>query len=452
MIFKRNIIFFLIIGVIISIFCNYTPSDYRVVFTFIFIILFSLFEIFSLKNVSYGTSQVFYLFSLIFLGIAPLFQYLEKVTLWGGPKFDALDYLTTNVLLIIALITYKIIYTNVFKKKYSVSIKRLQNFQKSSKITISTYSVVFISLISTLYIFIIYGASPSALLLRSQYGESDIVQDGGMLYLIHSFFIRPIPAICFLLYKFYHKGNKSAEILLLILMLFTNAPTGMARFAAAAFYIPLALIYFNPLRKRFNFPLIMIVGVVVVFPILNLFRYIGKESATSHNLVIDFSMFLAGHFDSYQMMMRVVSEQYITYGYQLLGVLLFFVPRSIWPSKPIGSGYLIAHEYDYVLENLSMNYFGEGYINFGIIGVIVFSILIGYVNARFDRKYWIESGYKRPLFGLVFFIFVGMEFAILRGALLNIFPCFLGYLTATIVVAKTASIKLFTIELQIGRK
>jgi hypothetical protein len=139
------------------------------------------------------------------------------------------------------------------------------------------------------------------------------------------------------------------------------------------------------------------------------------------------------------MFMRVVSTRYITYGYQLLGVLLFFVPRSLWASKPIGSGYLIAHENDYYFDNLSMNFLGEGYINFGIIGVGLFAMLIGYINAKLDRKYWFELGYSIPLFSLIFFEAIGMEFAIMRGALLNIFPVLIGYILATRIVNFLAS-------------
>ena len=81
-----------------------------------------------------------------------------------------------------------------------------------------------------------------------------------------------------------------------------------------------------------------------------------------------------------------------------------------------------------------MNYFGEGYINFGIIGVIIFSIVLAYVNARVDRKYWISPNNCSCLYVLVYLEYVGMEFAILRGALLNIFPVFVGYTLAIFIV------------------
>ena len=297
----------------------------------------------------------------------------------------------------------------------------------------SNILIVVISLISSIYIYIIFGGNIASLLIRGEYADSDVVAAGGLTYLINSFFIRPIPAICFLLFKFYNNKNKLIEILLFVLMILTNAPTGMPRFAVAAFYIPLAFLYIKSLRKRHNFVLMMVLAVVVIFPLLNTFRTVAEGQ------LISFDMFLFGHFDSYQMFMRVVSTQYITHGYQLLGVLLFFVPRSLWASKPIGSGYLIAHENDYYFDNLSMNFFGEGYINFGVIGVCLFAMLLGYINAKFDRKYWVEAGNTTPLFSLIFFETIGMEFAIMRGALLNIFPVLIGYILATKIIHKIVS-------------
>ena len=412
---------------------SYEADNSVVILTFTAIILICTYQLFSQKNVIYGLSQIFYIFCLFFLGIAPLFQYLSDITLWGGEPFNDSDYIKTNILILMALVIYKYIYANTFRHKYNIRIHMsLSNSENNVRHT-SNILIVVISLISSIYIYIIFGGNIASLLLRGEYADSDVVAAGGLAYLINSFFIRPVPAICFLLFKFYNNKNKLIEIFLFILMILTNAPTGMPRFAVAAFYVPLAFLYIKSLRKRHNFVLMMVLAVVVIFPFLNTFRTVAEGQ------LISFDMFLAGHFDSYQMFMRVVSTQYITYGYQLLGVLLFFVPRSLWASKPIGSGYLIAHENDYYFDNLSMNFFGEGYINFGIIGVCLFAMFIGYINARLDRKYWVESGNSIPLFSLIFFETIGMEFAIMRGALLNIFPVLLGYILATKIIHKIVS-------------
>ena len=40
----------------------------------------------------------------------------------------------------------------------------------------------------------------------------------------------------------------------------------------------------------------------------------------------------------------------------------------MWPDKPIGSGGFIAEQYDFFFDHISLNYWAEGYINFGILG------------------------------------------------------------------------------------
>lgn len=404
-------------------------NDIFVILTFIIIIFISFKEIFNVKNLPYGLSQIFYLFTLTFLGLAPFYQYLKDITLWGGEEFTNHNFICVNILLIVSLLLYKHFYLKILKKDTKTT--------KENSIRVSPILLLCISLIASMYIYLIYGSNISALIFRNEYSSSDIVSGGGISYLLNSFFIRPIPAICFLLYKFYKYKSFFLEILLLTLMLLTNAPTGMPRFAVAAFYIPLIFIYMPSIKKKMNFPFIIIFALLIIFPILNLFRLSGD----SRNLKIDLSMLLQGHFDSYQMMARVISENFITYGNQLLGVIFFYIPRSIWPTKPIGSGYLIAHEYNYYFDNLSMNYFGEGYINFGIIGMLAFSIILGYINGYFDRLYWVNKKCEVPKFSLIYCISIGMEFAILRGALLNIFPVLIGYISSLVLVHNMVKIR-----------
>ena len=421
---KKIFAIILIIGILYLFFKDYESFNFMIVISFLTIIFIGFKEVFSLNNLPYGLSQIFYLFTLTFLGLAPLYQYLQNITLWGGSPFKDGDFLKVNILLIISLIIYQISYSKTLKNKNKLKKIRIK--------PISNSYLLITSIIATLYIFFIYGANISALIFRSEYMNADVVSGGGLSYLVNTFFIRPIPAICFLLFKFYKKRNRLIEFVLLGLMLLTNAPTGMPRFAVAAFYIPMLFIYVPFIRQKLSFPFVILFALLVIFPLLNLFRL----SSENINLKIDLSMLLAGHFDSYQMMARVISEDFITYGYQLLGVVFFFVPRFIWPTKPIGSGYLIAHEYDYYFDNLSMNYFGEGYINFGFIGMFAFAIIMGKINGYFDRQYWINKRSSIPVFSLIYCISIGMEFAILRGALLNIFPVFIGYTTSLLLIYK----------------
>lgn len=432
---KKILGYIVIIALLLYIFFTHDIKNVIIIITFLAIIQICTYQMFSHKyNVTYGMSQIFYVFCFFFLGVAPLFQYLNNIILWGGSSFNEVDYIKTNFLILLALLVYRIIYVDIFKKKYTIKpnlvlYKGIENENRE----ISSVVLLLISIVASIYLFVLFNCDIRLLLNRSATSDLEFNTSSTISYLVNSFFIRSIPAICFLLFKFYKKKNLSIEIVLLLLMLLTSFPLGIPRFSVAALYIPLVFVYVKSLRKEHNFVLLMIFAVIIVFPLLNFVRNTSNEN------FISLEMFKSAHFDSYQMFMRVVSTDYVTYGYQLLGVLFFFVPRSIWPSKPIGSGYTIAHENNYFYDNLSMNFFGEGYINFGVIGVVLFALLLGYFNARMDRRYWIENVDENHQFTLIYFVSIGMEFILLRGALLNIFPVFVGYILVIKLVSFMAS-------------
>ena len=100
-----------IIAILLFAIYSYEVANKFVVITFTAIILICTFQLFSNKsNVTYGLSQIFYIFCLFFLGIAPLFQYLNDITLWGGKPFTDNDYIKTNLLILMSLIIYKCTY------------------------------------------------------------------------------------------------------------------------------------------------------------------------------------------------------------------------------------------------------------------------------------------------------------------------------------------------------
>ncbi|MBS5037215.1 MAG: O-antigen polysaccharide polymerase Wzy [Fusobacterium sp.] len=79
-----------------------------------------------------------------------------------------------------------------------------------------------------------------------------------------------------------------------------------------------------------------------------------------------------------------------------------------------------------------MNYFGEGYINFGYIGIVLFIIFIAYINARFDKLYW---NYREKNYFVVFYlIMLSMEIFILRGDLMSSFAYLIDSFLSGIVI------------------
>lgn len=94
--------------------------------------------------------------------------------------------------------------------------------------------------------------------------------------------------------------------------------------------------------------------------------------------------FMSGHFDAFENFLHLLRADYVSYVSQLMGTLGFFIPRTLLPTKPIGSGAHTAMLQDLPVDNIAMPLAGEGFINFGILGVALFAIAAGIVSKRID--------------------------------------------------------------------
>ena len=102
------------------------------------------------------------------------------------------------------------------------------------------------------------------------------------------------------------------------------------------------------------------------------------------------------------------------YFQQVLGPFLFFIPRSIWDSKPRDTGAEIANQLGLSFQNLSAPWVLEAYANVRLLGLIVISIFLGFYLSKYDLESF------RNLRGwLLGSILVGVLFIVLRGSLLQ---------------------------------
>ena len=145
------------------------------------------------------------------------------------------------------------------------------------------------------------------------------------------------------------------------------------------------------------------------------------------------------HYDAFSNIMATVDYvQNIgyVYGSQLVGSLLFFVPRSFWEDKPWGTGQLIGDylisDYGFHFNNLSNPVVSEGFINFGIFGVILLAVVLAVVVVRLIG--WINSeDYLRKIMALYFAIHL---IFLLRGDFLNGFSYYIGTLIGVLFLPK----------------
>lgn len=441
--------FFIIL--ILSIFCciiSYKGNAYnfseRVYLSSVFIQIFSLVILFSRRKMPYSLNKAFYMFSLFFFGIAPILQFYSETSFFGARKLLEREYFLMNLLIIVIMLIYELFYTIFFYKKLSKDkIKSMTKYEVDQHLTIfQTTLLIVISIVSFCFMFYANSGSILSMLVRGGEFKEESASSSSSINLIVYQFCRPLSIICLFYYIISKNRNYLVMLVLTILALITCSPIGMPRFAAAALYIPLLLLTLRTFTySPYKFSLTFILGLLVVFPFLNIFRLFGD--ATEVDLSLNFDTFLTGNYDSYQNFALIVFEDIITWGKQLLAVILFWVPRTYWPDKPIGSGATVGEILHFNWTNVSANYFGEGYINFGFPGIAIFTFLLSYFTARMDNLYWtLIFNSKRNFFRVIYFIMIGMLFFILRGDLLSSFAYTMGVIFACFTVFKIVSFKI----------
>ncbi|OIJ88261.1 hypothetical protein BIV24_22040 [Streptomyces colonosanans] len=111
-----------------------------------------------------------------------------------------------------------------------------------------------------------------------------------------------------------------------------------------------------------------------------------------------------------------------TYGRQLAGSVLFAVPRSVWPGKPMDTGVEIGQWMGATNTNLSSPVWAELWIDFGPVGMTAGFVALGYAAARVDRRYARRAVRRAPpgsLIALTVPLVAGYSFILLRGPLLQ---------------------------------
>ena len=193
---------------------------------------------------------------------------------------------------------------------------------------------------------------------------------------------------------------------------------------------------------------------MIILPFLNAFRntaFFEVEAKEALESVVGglSSVWLEGDYDAYTMLTLTIEyvELYgITWGYQLLGVFLFWLPRSIWNAKPVGSGYHVASALSWRFRNVSCPLPGEGIINFGFVGMFFFAVIIGLIIAKIDRSYWrnLETTGKRVnRSSAIYVVCMAFFFFMCRGDLLSSFAYMIAYVAVWVclVVLTRFSIK-----------
>lgn len=404
-------------------------------FVFVTIGLVSFFMMLKeMLKYAYSLVMMHWFFFLMFYGIAAFLQYLSGNILYFST-------VSNQILLTVSLIFLGWIIFFTLGTKTRLTIKPSNYFVSLVTVTLKPNSkfIIMLTCITVLITFYLVSSvgflsmfsrsTSSEVFEQGSLAESSILQSTMRNIILYGLAI----SIAFL--KSSKKGL-SLVIIQLLCFLVINFPTGVGRSYVAIAYIGLLLLLFPSVKKKSVFMFIFFFAFIVVFPMINVFRNYSLDSVTwsmLYETIQNISQnYLYGDYDAFAMIIytvKYVSEFGLTYGYQLLGPLLFFVPRIFWESKPVGSGYMILETYGHGFKNGSEPLIAEGLLNFGILGVLVFAFIAGNLAKSIDKCYWKFNNNLSPTFISIFYpFFLSIFFFMLRGDLMNTFAFFMSHL------------------------
>lgn len=272
------------------------------------------------------------------------------------------------------------------------------------------------------------------------------------------FFLLPFGGII-LCYQYFRKEKRKAVNLVticavflflgLIIFWFKN-PLVEKRNALGPLYISLMFLalprLFNTNIKTLFF---LFFTMIVAFPLSAILTHSEasfQEILENPTVLLDHmkgggvaSAFNTLNYDAFSNIMATmdyVKEYGFSMGHQLLSAFLFFIPRGLWEDKPISTGELVGNHlidtYDFTYSNLSNPLVSEGFINFGIVGVIIAPILLSIVLVRAIA--WLKSDdYLKRV--MAFYLAIHLIF-LLRGDFTNGYTYYIGAVIGVVVVPK----------------
>lgn len=410
----------------------------------------------------------FIVFTFLFFIAAPIVQ-IDSFYGVENPRFVHFfpfkEHLVVyaNILIFIFNFTFIIFYI-LFKRKYKFNTKEYQ--QKA----FLPFTILIISIVS----FFIFMLSINFVL--EEFNRPSWLKSSNPVYFIllwkkFLFFI-PFSGII-LCFQYFKKKNKlKANFLniiiflffLIIVLLWFKNPLIEKRNALGPIYITLIFLFIPKLlNSNIKTTAFLFFSMIILFPLTAILTHSDATLLEMYNNPVILLQEMEGggitkafttlNYDAFANItatIELVHNDGFSFGYQLLGGLLFFIPRGLWVSKPVSSGEMIGDylvgNYNYSFTNLSNSFLTEGFLNFGVLGVVFFAIILAYIIIRFIS--WLNSdNYLKKV--MAFYFSIHLIF-FLRGDFTNGFSYYVGPLLAVMFAPKI--IEIITKELIYLRK
>ncbi|WP_035685197.1 hypothetical protein [Bradyrhizobium sp. Cp5.3] len=179
----------------------------------------------------------------------------------------------------------------------------------------------------------------------------------------------------------------------LALLFVAQNPYNTARFYFLIAWLPIALVLISGKLGIKTFYLGVLIGLVVLMPMLNLTSRSGASLAEAIEAVDFAGVLTIPGLDVLDMLVyevRYLELSDFFWGGKTLGLMLFFVPRSLWPGKETvlasDMGVVLADLGTAGTPNLSGFVAGDFYADLGMIGVVIGAVMVSFLLTFFGTK------------------------------------------------------------------
>lgn len=399
--------------------------------------------------------SVYIVFNFLFFIIAPILQ-LRVIGSKNADFLTNLPYTSSgiiyaNVLIVVFTISFFGAYTLLKKTRKTTLISF--DIKSEKRLPLVLVGILGVSLFVFIasYDFVLNEMS------RTGWGSFS-VGTTALLIWKKLLFVVPLGGV-FLSVQYYKGARRSSKnllaialvlILFVVLLLWFKNPLVEKRNALGPIYISLIFLFIpRLLNNNVKTMFFMFFTMIIVFPLSAIITHTRsslREIFIQPRLLLDEfegegigEVFNTLHYDAFINIVATidyVKYDGFSYGYQLLSAFLFFVPRKVWPDKPITTGQLVGEHlidnYGFNFSNLSNPMVSEGYINFGVVGVILLALALAYTIVYLLN--WLQSGILMKKM-MAFYFAIHLLF-FLRGDFANGFSYYVGTLIGVMGIAR----------------
>lgn len=382
--------------------------------------LICFFAVFRIKEKYVQVADMFWLCCFLFFVISPI-QRINNFQL-AAPgerplfQYGASDFIIASAIVILSLVPM------CFTK---MSLRANDSINNKGP---GLILLLFVSVAS----FIIYifgnGGLQKVLSPRLGFREADLFLAGPLFVGMLS-----VSVVCMMIiFKRKAKFYSAVSLTLGMVMLFiTKNPFNAARFELVGVWLPVLLAYVGGRLRVVTFYVGSLLGMLVLFPILNLTTRFGLDSIGRIGEIsfqkTYFNLPFIDVFDTLVHCARFMRDSSLFFGEKTVAILLFFVPRAWWPDKPIVGGLDVGYDLYWANQqggtfNLSFFIGGDFYMDFGLIGV-----LIGFCGIALILEWCCRASVGRvfnyPVLGSILLASLPIILRGPVGAILALFVC-----------------------------